>query len=425
MAEWILDHKLKNAFGNLDYNDAKEIAGAVDEWTLANVPIGSFTWIWTRKPGTWGLPPIILETGPGEYEVLDGKHRIGYARHLGMKDIEAYLGRALSANPGTATVKLYDIHGNYKKTVDATSVHEVDIGAYIYRAEKAGDPETVDKLKGRQARLRVKYEKYRKDIVERREALREIDEELRANRYRLNKDVFNGTLTLYHGTSPENAESILKGGRIEGFSFFSHARSLSAFGSEGAASYGKEVLKLLVDPRDVSFNGGSGEFEAENGLVRGDDGIWRSPTRVRVNPEVIGRRICSHCHKDMGPTAPLPEDTPPNLRNSHGICVECLRIHYPEHYERIRAKGNPMPKSHLIRLTEEEMRTIAKALQSSLHLGDTYFMFAPDMQRQDLEVGNGTLDAKRTKIAENLLEEPFNLEDNYPSDEDNYPSMGQ
>jgi hypothetical protein len=111
------------------------------------------------------------------------------------------------------------------------------------------------------------------------DAQKEIVDELRANGYRPQANP-NGTLTIYHGTTPENAEAIRKSGRFNEMTFFSHARSISAFGSEGAKEYGKEVVAIDVDPRDIYFNGGTGEIEAEKGLVRTEGGIWRAPDRV-------------------------------------------------------------------------------------------------------------------------------------------------
>ena len=92
----------------------------------------------------------------------------------------------------------------------------------------------------------------------------------------------DGTLTIFHGTSKENAKAILDSGKFNEETFFSPLKSKSAFGSEGAISYGKkgEILEIKVDARDINFNGGTGEIEASKGLVRGNDNVWRSPERT-------------------------------------------------------------------------------------------------------------------------------------------------
>jgi hypothetical protein len=92
----------------------------------------------------------------------------------------------------------------------------------------------------------------------------------------------DGTVTIYHGTTPERAKVIIESGRFEELSFFSHARSRSAFGSAGAAAYGKEVIEIKADPRAIHFNHGTGEIEASRGLVRERDGIWYGPDKLNT-----------------------------------------------------------------------------------------------------------------------------------------------
>ena len=100
MVEFIIGNDFSDWSGKLDYNDAKEIAGLSDEWKLTYLPLSLFDWVsdstYSGKTGKSldGLefPPIVLKTGDGGYEVLDGKHRIGMAKDRGEEQIQVYLG---------------------------------------------------------------------------------------------------------------------------------------------------------------------------------------------------------------------------------------------------------------------------------------------------------------------------------------------
>ena len=93
MTGFILAHGLRDWSGELDLNDAKEIAGHSDAWILTEVPLSLFPWVAdpSRRNLSTGTPPIILKDG-GDYEVLDGKHRIGMAKGRGDQTIWAYVG---------------------------------------------------------------------------------------------------------------------------------------------------------------------------------------------------------------------------------------------------------------------------------------------------------------------------------------------
>jgi len=123
----------------------------------------------------------------------------------------------------------------------------------------------------------------------------------------LNKD---GTITFYHGTTPENADIILKNGKLDEMTFGSPLKSKSAFGSEGATKYGKSILELKVDPRDVNFNSGSGEMEAIDGLIRGQDNVWRSPKRLSLT-DIYNQAVKTT--PDITETTQLPEQAIPQI----------------------------------------------------------------------------------------------------------------
>jgi hypothetical protein len=100
----------------------------------------------------------------------------------------------------------------------------------------------------------------------------------------------DGTVVLYHGTSFENLESIKSSKTFDGFSFFAPTIKNTPCGSCGAGEYAKmrkgEVFKINVDARDISFNRGSEEVEAKDGLIMGYDGVWRSPNRYLIKEEI-------------------------------------------------------------------------------------------------------------------------------------------
>lgn len=76
---------------------------------------------------------------------------------------------------------------------------------------------------------------------------------------------FDGTITLYHGTSDENAQSILINGFSEG-SYFSHAKNVTGYGDEGPSWYANvknkngRILEIRVDAGCVEFVSSTGEF---------------------------------------------------------------------------------------------------------------------------------------------------------------------
>jgi hypothetical protein len=126
-----------------------------------------------------------------------------------------------------------------------------------------------------------------KDFQERTTRAQDLVKDFKDNNGILKLNIGDGSVTVYHGTSSEMANAILKSKKIKPESFFSHAKDKSLFGSRGADYYAYEknkngkMLELKVDPRDVDLLG-SGELEASEGLVLDIDGIWKSPQRVHA-----------------------------------------------------------------------------------------------------------------------------------------------
>ena len=86
MVDYILNNNLRDVGGKIDYNEAKEMAYASDKWTLEMVSLDNFDWFVdsTYKNKSAKAFPIILKVND-KYEVLDGKHRIGMYKDLGIK----------------------------------------------------------------------------------------------------------------------------------------------------------------------------------------------------------------------------------------------------------------------------------------------------------------------------------------------------
>ena len=94
MEDWMETMALRDHAGSLEYGDILHISGASDKWELREIPIDWVTWVATPSPRhhkTW-VPPIVLDTGDGGMECLDGKHRLGEAKYRGEKTALCYVG---------------------------------------------------------------------------------------------------------------------------------------------------------------------------------------------------------------------------------------------------------------------------------------------------------------------------------------------
>ena len=92
MLSFIMDNHLQSWGGELDLNDAKEIASYSDKWELREVPMSNFDWSMKPIKKKEFIPPIIGHSKDEGYNVLDGMHRIGEARYRGETSILAYVG---------------------------------------------------------------------------------------------------------------------------------------------------------------------------------------------------------------------------------------------------------------------------------------------------------------------------------------------
>ncbi len=93
MEAWIESNELTDAFGELDYNDIKHIAGYSDAWVLRTFKphvLADFE-VPPQGDEPRDTPVIVLDLGEGSYEVLDGKHRVAEHNYAG-KPIKAWVG---------------------------------------------------------------------------------------------------------------------------------------------------------------------------------------------------------------------------------------------------------------------------------------------------------------------------------------------
>jgi len=124
----------------------------------------------------------------------------------------------------------------------------------------------------------------------------------------------DGTVTLYHGTSDENAQSILKNGFSEG-AYFSHAKNVTGYSDEGPSWYANvknkngRILEIRVDASCVEFVSSTGEFYCPKSIrFDSSKNCWCDAASVKqidsLN-ELIEK--AERNQKDVAKPAPLPD----------------------------------------------------------------------------------------------------------------------
>jgi len=95
MYNYIEYNKLRDSFGIIkDHNDIKEIAYSSELWELKHVKLSNFNWVADSVFNNKSLNayPIVLDYD-GRYEVLDGKHRIGMYKNMGLDKVLMWVGQ--------------------------------------------------------------------------------------------------------------------------------------------------------------------------------------------------------------------------------------------------------------------------------------------------------------------------------------------
>lgn len=95
MEDFLSDNDMKNAYGELDTDDIKQISGASDEWVLKKIPVKDVTYhsFPSKENKRRTLPIVVLQYEDGTYEILDGKHRAAEANFYKDNFIDAYVGK--------------------------------------------------------------------------------------------------------------------------------------------------------------------------------------------------------------------------------------------------------------------------------------------------------------------------------------------
>lgn len=110
-------------------------------------------------------------------------------------------------------------------------------------------------------------------------AAQDIREVAKKRGLRLKLNESDATITLYHGTSKENANKIKRTG-FNPQTHFSHAKTKTGYQDDGPEYYARsknkdgEVLVIHADARAVDFVEGTGGFFAPKGLIF-KGGVWK------------------------------------------------------------------------------------------------------------------------------------------------------
>lgn len=121
---------------------------------------------------------------------------------------------------------------------------------------------------------------YRQDYIDRYVAMDDFVKEAKQRGSKVEKNVGNATVVVYHGTSKDNAENIKLLGRFNKGSFFSPNDKSTKQHSEPKFGKNNTIMKIGVDPRDLEITGAEGEFYAPDELIFDNHlGYWKSINR--------------------------------------------------------------------------------------------------------------------------------------------------
>ena len=106
-------------------------------------------------------------------------------------------------------------------------------------------------------------------------AAQDLADRVRSTRQRLSINS-DGSIKLYHATSRESMASIASDRQFKGNTWF--AASKAAAMLQARPKHGKDTgcLVINVNPQDIEFSTGTGEFYAPEGLSLSEDGCWIS-----------------------------------------------------------------------------------------------------------------------------------------------------
>ena len=121
---------------------------------------------------------------------------------------------------------------------------------------------------------------YRQEYIDRYTAMEDFVKSAKQRGSKVQKNVGNATVVVYHGTSKDNAENIRLLGRFNKGSWFSPNDKSTKQHSEPKFGKNNTIMKIIVDPRDLEVTGAEGEFYAPEELIFDTNlGYWKGITR--------------------------------------------------------------------------------------------------------------------------------------------------
>lgn len=82
--------------GQLDFSEIEDIAYRAKKWELKKITLKAFDWVadpdYPNLSQKFKVSPIALCYGSGEYEILDGKHRVGMAKAAKKDEMVMWVG---------------------------------------------------------------------------------------------------------------------------------------------------------------------------------------------------------------------------------------------------------------------------------------------------------------------------------------------
>ena len=112
----------------------------------------------------------------------------------------------------------------------------------------------------------------------------------------------DGSVSLFHGTSAEAADEIMKKGFSAG-TYFSHAKNVTGYGDEGPTWYANvknengRVLEVRLDARCVEFVSSTGEFYCPNAIkFNTDNNLWQDASELVNDVDDLIEEAASKVH---------------------------------------------------------------------------------------------------------------------------------
>lgn len=183
--------------------------------------------------------------------------------------------KSLSQNGGSKTaIKQYQkaIDNAYREIVNNRQM----AGKLGLKAGIVGTTKNTDPLIAEAKKYKSAEEFVRQDFQNKVIAGQDLGKEIGKN---VNPD---GTITLYHGTSKQNAENILKSGEFKDGAYFSVRKAGTEYGDSpidvAKRKFGKDatVIEVKVDARDLESAAAGSEVFSPKKLVKQEDGSWVS-----------------------------------------------------------------------------------------------------------------------------------------------------